>query len=341
MLRRIAELGLVRSWRIVPWFAVPLAAAYLWLSQSSELGYVLKPLTLAAAFGLAVIGLDLLFGVAGQLNLGHAVFFAMGAYGTGALSGPDHGWPPLAALAASVAAAALLAAVLGRILLRLEGFYFLAATLGLGLIGENFIRVFSSVTGGEDGIAVTDFSLGGFAFDTELRRFVLAWSVLLVGLVLARNYRCGRRGLAARALAQDERVAQAQGVDVVRLKTEVFVLSAIYAAVGGALLAHLVRYASPTSFGLFATIDMLVAVVLGGAGLIVGPLVAAVFLRLLPVVVESVEEYYDIVNGLVLIVLLLVLPPSRSGAARPPSARRRSPSPQAASAGRIREEVAS
>lgn len=278
-----------------------------WLHQD----YNLKNLTLVGVFGVATLGLALLLGITHQFSLAHAFFFAQGAYGYGILAGPDHGWAPMAAAITVVVASAAVAYVIGPVLLRLEGFYFAVATLGLALIGENLLFVLRDHTGGDDGLPAPNMELLGYEFDTPLRRYVLVAAVLGLGFTCARNLSRSAFGRSARAIAVDELMAGSNGIPVVRVKTRMFVIATVYAAVGGVLYAAVSGYIFPAISGVSTTLEFVVAIIVGGMGGLLGPVLAMGLIRWLPVLFESIEGHIDLLYGIALIVVLMA-PAGRS-----------------------------
>jgi branched-chain amino acid transport system permease protein len=294
------------AWRVLIGVLVTGGLLYALLVPGLGQTYNLKTLTIIPAFGLATVGLALVFGITHQLQLGHAAFFAGGAYGYAILAGPEPGLPPWLAAVVAVTAVGVAAGLLGRVLLRLAGFFFAVATLGLGLIIENVIFALREVTGGDNGLTVTPLSIGGVAADTPEHSYVLAWVVLAIGLALAWNIRSSRTGRAAGSIGLDEKMAAAQAVDVARVKRQVFVLSAVFAAVGGVVYASTVRFITPELSSLSLTLEFIVAVVLGGMGALVWPVVAVAGFEWLPIAFESVEENVGLVFGVLLILLMIV-----------------------------------
>lgn len=276
-------------------------------------GYNLKSLTLLPVFGLGVIGLALIFGMAHQLHLGYALFFAAGAYGYSVLAAPDPGWPPAVAAAVAVTALGMLAWATGWVLLRLEGFIFAVGTLGLGLIGANVLFALRSITGGDNGLPAPELALLGYAIDTPLKKYVLAWVALALGLVLATNLKHSRTGRAATAIGLDEPMAAAQGIHVNRIKSAVFTISAVYAGVAGVLYAAVSGFIFPGLASLELTLEFVVAVIVGGMGNIIGPVVVMAGIEWLPHLVEPVEEHVGLVLGVLLTVVVTVLPPPGNG----------------------------
>ncbi|MGK2955582.1 MAG: branched-chain amino acid ABC transporter permease [Solirubrobacterales bacterium] len=281
------------------------ALAYVMLVRWLGQDYNLKSLTLVGPYAVATIGLALLLGITHQFNLGHAFFFALGAYVYAVLAGDDYGWSPLLASMTAVVASAVVAYGVGRILLRLEGFYFAVATLGMALIGENLLFVLRDLTGGDDGLRATELSIGGYAFDTPLRKYVLVSVILTISIVFALNLARSARGRAARAIAVDELMAGSNGVDVVGVKTQMFVISAVYASLGGVLYAAVSGYIFPSLGSVSTNLEFVVAVIVGGMGSIIGPVIVIAVLRWLPIFFERIEGNVDLVYGIILVVLLL------------------------------------
>jgi branched-chain amino acid transport system permease protein len=280
---------------------------------------LLIPLQLANPFALSilnqigllvmvVLGLNLFTGYAGQISLGHAAFFGLGAYGSAILTATYHfpPWPTIIMVAATVAFFAL---IIGVPTLRLRGHYLAMATLGFNYAVYITFLEWDVVTGGPSGLSgIPPLTIGGFSFNTDLKFYYLVWTFALVALTLCLNLvRTGvGRGLAA--LAQDEVAASCLGVDVRRDKVRVFVLSAVLASVAGSLYAHYFGHVAPSAFSIFKSLDLVIMVVVGGLGSIWGTLFGVSFIVILPYVLEPLEQYFDIIHGLILVLILLFLP---------------------------------
>jgi branched-chain amino acid transport system permease protein len=270
--------------------------------------YNLGILNLIGLYVIVVLGLNLFIGFAGQISLGHAAFFGLGAYGSAILTATYNvpAWP---AMALTAVALALVALVLGGPILRLTGHYLAMATLGFNYVVDGIFVQWDTVTGGPSGLSgVPPLSLGGLTFDSDLKFHYLVWTFALLALTLCLNLvRSGvGRGLAA--LAQDEVAAAALGVDVRRQKIGVFVLSAVFASVAGSLYAHYFGYVNPEAFNIFKSLDLVIMVVVGGLGSIWGTLFGAAFITILPHFLGFLENYTDIIHGVILVVILLFLP---------------------------------
>lgn len=263
---------------------------------------------LIAIYTMVVLGLNLFIGYAGQISLGHAAFFAIGAYGsaigTATLGGPA--WPVMIAVALITAVIAL---AVGVPALKLTGHYLAMATLGFNIVVYTILLQWDAVTGGPSGFAgVPYLTIGTVVFDNEIHFHYLVWTFAILALLLCLNLvRSGvGRGLAA--LAEDETAASALGVDIRRAKVKVFVLSAVLASVAGSLFAHCYAFVSPDSFNIFVSVDFVIMVVVGGMGSVWGTLFGTAFITLLPEWIEALETYKDIIHGLILVMILLFLP---------------------------------
>jgi len=263
---------------------------------------------LIAIYVIVVLGLNLFIGYTGQISLGHAAFFAIGAYGsaigTTTLGGPA--WPVMFAVALL---AALIAWAVGLPALKLSGHYLAMATLGFNIVIYTLLVQWDTVTGGPSGFAgIPYLAIGPVVFDNEVRFHYLVWTFAVLALLSCLNLvRSGvGRGLAA--LADDETAAAALGVDTGRAKVKVFILSAVLASFAGSLFAHCYAFVSPDSFNIFVSVDFVIMVVVGGMGSIWGTLFGTALITLLPEWIEALETFKDIVHGLILVLILLFLP---------------------------------
>lgn len=270
--------------------------------------YLLGVTNQIALYSIVVLGLNLFIGYAGQISLGHAAFFALGAYGSALLSG-EAGINPWLSLLLAVLAAALIALLVGIPTLRLHGHYLAMATLGFNLVIYLVLVQWDAMTGGPSGYAgIRPLALGGFAFASDLRLHYLVWGVALFCLTLALNLVRSGVGRALAAVAGDEVAAAACGVETRAAKIKVFVLSAVFAALAGGLYAHGFGFVSPETFGIFASVDFVAMVVVGGLGSVWGSLFGVALLTCLPEWIDRFESYKEIVHGAILVGVLIFLP---------------------------------
>ena len=254
-----------------------------------------------------VIGLNLLMGYTGQISLGHAGFFGIGAYASAILT-TRWGWPPLAALVAGAAATAMLAFVVARPILKLKGHYLAMATLGLGIILSVVIVTETAWTGGPDGMSVPAFGLLGFEVAGERTWYWVVAGLLLVVTWLALNLIDSPAGRALQAIHGSEIAARVVGVDATAFKVRVFVLSAALASVLGSITAHYVAFVTPGVAGFFHSIELMTMVVVGGMASVFGSILGAVILTMLPQLLSAFEGWETVVFGVILMLTMIFLP---------------------------------
>jgi len=256
---------------------------------------------------IVCVGLNLLIGYAGQISLGHAGFFGLGAYGSAILTA-RYGWPPFAALAAATAGVALLAYLVGRPILRLKGHYLAMATLGLGVIISIVAANEDRYTGGPDGMSVPPLSIAGHALAGERIWYWLVGALLLAAVWLALNLIDSPRGRALRALHGSEIAAEVIGIDSVRQKVLVFVLSAVYAALAGGLTAHYSGFVTPGQVTFLHSIELVTMVVFGGMASTFGAVAGAAVLTTLPQLLAVLKDYEMVVFGAVMMLTMIFMP---------------------------------
>ena len=270
--------------------------------------YYLTVLIFAGLHTILTLGLNLLMGYAGQVSLGHAAFYGIGAYATGILTG-RYQWPVPAGVAAGVAMALVVAAAIAVPTLRLKGHYLAMATLGFGVIVYIVLNEATDLTGGPSGFTgIPKLGFAGIPIVSDLGYYYVVWGATLLLFLLAQNLVRSRLGRALRAIHTSETAAAVLGVDTERYKIGVFILSAAYAAAAGALYAHYVTFVSPGSFGFHASIQFVTMVVLGGMGSLWGAVAGATFLTVLPELLRAIEDYDILVYGGLLILCMMFLP---------------------------------
>jgi branched-chain amino acid transport system permease protein len=254
-----------------------------------------------------VIGLNLLFGYTGQISLGHAGFVGLGTYASAVLTA-RFGWPPLLALLAGAAATGSLAFAIARPILKLKGHHLAMATLGLGIIVTIILNNEVQYTGGSDGMSVPAFSIGSWILSGDRSWYVFLSVCLLATVWGALNLVDSPVGRALQAIHGSEIAARVAGIDVTGVKVKVFVLSAVIASVMGSLEAHYLEFATPETAGFGRSITLMTMVVVGGMSSVLGSLVGAALLTLLPQVLTALEGGETIAFGLILVVTMIFLP---------------------------------
>src|SRR5262249_5140671 len=246
--------------RIAFFFA--LGAALLALPAVAD-NYILHVLARLCVYVLVALGLNLLTGYAGQVSLGHAAFFAIGAY-TAAVLAESWRWSFVPCVLAAAVVAAAVGYLLGLPCLRLSGLYLAMATLGFTLIVQEMLLQLAVITHGSEGMSVRPASILGFKFDSDYRKYYLLLGVTFVMLLFARNLVRGRTGRAFLAIRENERAAAAMGVNLAQVKTIAFAISALYTGLAGALSAFLVGFLDPQEFSFFLSIQFITIIILGG-----------------------------------------------------------------------------
>ncbi|WP_306754116.1 branched-chain amino acid ABC transporter permease [Paracoccus actinidiae] len=276
-------------------------------------GYYYRVGALIFVNAIAVTGIVILTGYAGQISLGHAGFAGIGAYAC-ALAPLHLGLHPSLALLLGAAISAVLAYLVGRPILRLKGYYLGVATLGFGILVSMVLNNERQLTGGPDGMEVPDLGLRGLLKDAGLDLtngqfwYFFCGIVLILAAWLALNLFNSPTGRALRALHGSEVAARTVGVDVARLKLQAFVISAVYASVSGSLLALQNKFITPDVAGFMHSIEMVTMAVLGGVGSVLGAIFGTAVLTLLPQVLTVFAEYEQLVLGLVMMLVMIFLP---------------------------------
>jgi ABC-type branched-subunit amino acid transport system ATPase component/ABC-type branched-subunit amino acid transport system permease subunit len=257
-------------------------------------------------FVMLGLGINVVVGMAGLLDLGYAAFYAIGAYTTAILTA-DAGLTWWQAVVPSVAAAAVAGAVLGYPTLRLRGDYLAIVTLGFGEIVRICAINLDSVTGGSNGkIVGARPTLAGRELFTVDDFYWLALALVAITFAATWNLHRSRLGRAWRALADDDHVAEAVGIPTVRAKLLAYVLGAVWAGLAGAFAAGKYGLVAPTSFTFTVSVLILVVVVLGGRGSFPGVMLGALVVVGVPEALRSVEEWKYLSFGVALVVLMLV-----------------------------------
>lgn len=270
--------------------------------------YYRDVLTLAGMYAVLALGLNLVVGQAGLLNLGYVAFYAIGAY-TYAILNTRFGLPFWPGLAAGAAASAGVAIVIGLITLRLRGDYFAIVTLGFGEITRIVLNNSDSLTGGPNGIArIGRPELFGYTFSTPLDYYYLILFVVVLTVLAMRRLMVSRIGRAWVAIKEDETAAEAMGIDTFRLKLLAFVIASAWAGLAGVFFAGKMAFVSPESFTFFESVLVLCMVVLGGMGSIPGIILGAFLLITLPEVFRDFQDYRMLGFGVALVLLMVFRP---------------------------------
>lgn len=251
-------------------------------------------------------GYNLLFGYTGLLSLGHALFFAAGMYGAG-MTMRFLDWPALAAFPAGVVAATLLAGVIGALALRTTGVAFMIVTLMFAQAGYLTILYFNEFTRGDEGFVIVQATRNilGFDLSNDDVRFVAAWLIFSVGLLVALAVVRSRMGRVLVAIRENEERTRMLGFNTFPYKLSAVALSGAYAGAAGAGYALLFGSVGASFASIQYSIEPLLFVLLGGTGVVLGPLVGAIVIFYLIEYAREVTTAYLIVVGVALVLLIL------------------------------------
>ncbi|MCD6232487.1 branched-chain amino acid ABC transporter permease [Candidatus Aerophobetes bacterium] len=270
--------------------------------------YYLSILIFVGIYSLITIGLSLLMGYAGQISLGQAAFFGIGAYTSGILS-TKFSLSPWLALIIAIFVTGGIAFLIGTPALRLKGHYLAMATLAFGQIIFIILNEEIAYTGGPSGFGqIPYFKLGNFVFNSDFRYYYFVWSIVLVVLIFSLNLIHSRVGRALRSIHGSEIAANVLGVNTAKYKIQVFVLSAIYASIAGTLYAHFVTFLSPGTFSFSFSIALLTMVVIGGMDSIWGAIMGTALLTILLEFLRIFHDYDILIYGGVLLLIMIFLP---------------------------------
>jgi len=252
--------------------------------------YSVSLMNLIGIYVIVALGLNLLTGYTGQISLGHAAFFAIGAYTSAILTG-KFGVPFWMALPAAGVLAALVGVFVGLPALRLKGLYLAIATMGFAFIVEEIIVQWEGLTNGVNGINVVRPTLGPFNFTTDESYYYLVLFTVLLMIIILKNILRTSTGRAFIAIRDSEIAAESMGINLAIYKTAAFGISAFYAGIGGCLFAHFMLFIGPENFDFMVSISFLVMILLGGLGSVHGAVFGAIFIIALPEFISLSKDY--------------------------------------------------
>ncbi len=291
--------------------AAVLAVAFPWLVSTGQNFYHVNIMVSALIFVVLGLGLNITVGLAGLLDLGYIAFFAVGAY-TYALLNSHFGFGFWLCLPLGGLVGMLFGMVLGFPILRLRGDYLAIVTLGFGSITKIVLENWDTVTGGAAGIANIPrpelFSLVLDGREKSVYSYYLILALVVLTIFVTNRLKNSRIGRAWMALREDEIACVAMGVDMARTKLSAYALGAFWAGLVGVIFAAHNSFINPDSFTFMDSAMILAMVVLGGMGSILGVIIAALALKLLPEYLRAFAEYRMLVFGGVMVLMMIFRP---------------------------------
>jgi branched-chain amino acid transport system permease protein len=293
----------------VTWFALAILVFPWIVQQFSFIEHYLDVMVFAGIFSLVTIGLCLLMGYAGQISLGHASFFGLGAYISGVLTA-KYGINPWYCIFLGMAVSAIVALIIGAPSLKLRGHYLAMATLAFCIIITVVFNESIALTGGPDGLAfIPGIGILGFTMDSVLKYYYFVWGIVVIVMLLCLNVIQSRVGRALRSIHDSEMAASAVGVNVAKYKIHVFILSAVLASISGSLYAHYLNFINPSSFDLFVSIKLIIMIILGGMHSLWGAIVGAALITFLSYEwLHYFEDAEVMVYGAIVLLIVIFLP---------------------------------
>lgn len=271
-------------------------------------GYATSLAIVIGLQALPAIGLALLTGYTGQISLGHAAFYGLGAYGA-ALIATVTGMPVWLDIILASIGVAMIAWAIGWLVFRLQGHYLAMATLAFGIIVHVAFVEMRGLTGGPNGMTgIPPLSLLGQAVTSDALVLAIVWAVCIAVIVVSENLICSPLGLAMRAISESERVAGSIGNDVQAIKRMVMMLGGGFAALAGGLYAHYIGYLSPSPFDVGFSVKLLLMVAVGGFANVWGVLFGVAFVTLLGEALKPLGAYDVIAYGALLVVSVIFFP---------------------------------
>jgi branched-chain amino acid transport system permease protein len=290
--------------RVLGWVGLAVALLAPFVTATA---YSLSVMTSAALAVMLAVGLNMVVGYCGLLDLGYAAFFAIGAYTSGILA-TRYGWPLVATVPVVILAAVVAGVVIGGPTLRLRSDYLAIVTLGFGEI----VRITATnldVTGGPSGIyGIPGISIAGIDLGGPVAFYYTCVVVVTVAVIASARLGRGKLGRAWRFVREDEDAAEAMGIHTYQVKLAAYIAGAIWGGLAGVLFAAQLTAISPQSFTFLSSALILMAVVLGGMGSIPGVVIGAVFVSVLPEALRGAADYRFFIFGVLLIVVMIFRP---------------------------------
>jgi branched-chain amino acid transport system permease protein len=307
----------MKTWPIL---AASLAAA-LAIPAITHDSYVIQLLNIGVLNAIVVLGLNFATGWTGQINFGQAAFYGLGAYTTAIAT--KAGLPWIATPFLSIVIVIVASLMLGLPTLRLRTYYLAMTTIGFGEIIRLIIVHWEPVTGGTSGLrAIPGVSVFGFGPQGQTQHYYLLIAMLALALLTATRIRNSALGRAMIATKDSEIAAEQSGVDTTRIKLLAFMIGAVYAGLAGCLYASSIRFISPDSFSAIQAILLMTMLIVGGMGSIVGCVIGAVALTILPEALRFLGQWYLVLYGLGVIVVIVLAPGGLASLASPMRLRR-------------------
>jgi len=269
--------------------------------------YLIYLINLTLIHIILAVGLNLLTGCSGQVSLGHAGFYAIGAY-TSALLIIKLKIPFWFSMPLGGVSAAIVGFAIGIPALRLTGFYLALVTLGFNEIVHLVTVHWDNLTKGTRGLMIPKVSIGSYEFGSDYSFYYIILFITLFLLWVARNLMGTKTGRAFIAIRESEIASQCIGMNIAKYKVIAFALSAFYAGLAGGIYGSWVSYISPENFGLLESFLYIMMVIIGGMGSLIGSIIGAILFTFLPEFLRAFEDVQDVIYGFFLLIFIIFMP---------------------------------
>lgn len=270
--------------------------------------YYVQIINIVGINAILVMGFNILAGYTGQISLGQAAFYAIGAYAS-ALLNTRFGLPFWVTLPAAMLTSGLFGLLLAVPALKVKGKYLVLLTIGFGEIVRLVLLNWKEVTGGTSGVLrIQPPAFFSFQFDTLPKYYYLILAFVILLFLYQKKLINSRAGRALIAIREDEAAAELVGISLSKYKIKAFVIGAVFCGIGGCLYAHMVRYVSPDCFRYDESVMILSMAVIGGIGTQAGPLLGSFLLTLLPELLRQAGDYRLVIYGVLLILVIMFYP---------------------------------
>lgn len=257
---------------------------------------------------IVVVGLNFITGLTGQMNLGTAGIFSMGAY-TSSLIATKLGVNPWLCLIAAIFMGLLIGLGLGYPSLRVSGVYLALTTIGFSEIVRILMTNLTKLTGGALGVTgIPTFSIFGYKFVSNKQVYYLYFVIALILIFVAYRIVNSKWGRAFLAVKDNPEAMEAGGVNIASIKILAFTLAAVYATIAGSLYAHYIGFINPSAYNLEFSINYVVMLVIGGIGSVPGNIIGAILVTIVPELLRFMENYYWLVFSIITLLFVIFLP---------------------------------
>lgn len=257
---------------------------------------------------IVVLGLNFITGLTGQMNLGMAGIFALGAYSS-ALVSRNLNTSPWIGMIAAILIGLIIGRTLGYPSLRVKGVYLSLTTIGFAEVVRMLISNLTNFTGGTQGIRnIKPYRIFGFEFNTQIRMYYLFFICLVIALFIAWRIVNSKWGRVFKSLRDNVEAVEMSGVNIAEIKIKAFTACAIYGSIAGALYAHFMGYINPSTFSIDFSTNFVIMLVIGGLGSVFGNIIGAAIVTVLPELLKFLGDYYLITFSVIVLIGAIFFP---------------------------------